>query len=86
MSHISLGDACAASPRRSHRCTELDVHEATELILLAVVPSPVVHPLPEDLDGWLRAVLFLRGHVQVVYEHHGDHTERWTDDSLATLI
>lgn len=34
--------------------------------LFAVVPAVVVHPLPQQLDGWLGSILLQHGHVQIV--------------------
>lgn len=76
MPHVSLGYACASSTRWPHRSNKLDVDELAECILLAVVPSSVVHPLSKDFDGRLSAIRLLGGHVQVVHEDDTCHPQR----------
>lgn len=38
--------------------------------LLPVVPALVVHPLPQQLDGWLCTVRLQHGHVQVINKEY----------------
>ena len=65
---VPLRDEGAPAPRGPHGGDELDVNELAVHVLVPVVPPRVVHPLPQDLDGGLRAVRLLGGHVEVV--HH----------------
>ena len=52
--------------------------------VLPVVPVPVRHPLPQQLDGRLRAILLLGRHVQVVDKHHALLAHRRSKNTLAT--
>lgn len=76
MPDVALGYACTSSTWWSHRSNKLDVDELAERVLLAVVPSSVVHPLPKDFDGWLGAIRLLGGHVKVVHEDDACHPQR----------
>ena len=62
----SVGDRLAAAARRAHRSEERDVDDALDAERLAVVPAAVVHHLPHQLDGRLRAVS-ARGRAEDVW-------------------
>lgn len=66
--NVALSYTCASSPRRAHGGDKLHVDKLPERVLLAVVPSSMVHPLPQYFYWWLCAVCLLRGHVEVIYE------------------
>lgn len=73
MTYVALGDARASSTRRAHRSDKLDVDKLAERILLAIVPTSMVHPLPQYFDRWLCAVRLLSWHVEVVDEYDTRH-------------
>ena len=52
--------------------------------VLAVVPVPVVDPLPQQLDRRLRSVLLLGRHVEVVDERDALPAERRSVHALPT--
>mmetsp|Transcript_24763 Transcript_24763/g.85438 ORF Transcript_24763/g.85438 Transcript_24763/m.85438 type:complete len:233 (-) Transcript_24763:151-849(-) len=83
---VALRDLRAAAAGRPHGGDELDVDELAERILVAVVPSSVVHPLSEDLNGRLSPVLLLRRHVQIVHEDDARLAQRRPEDALAPLL
>lgn len=83
---VALGDEGAASAGRAHGGDELDVDELPVHGLRTVVPARVVHPLAQDLDRRLGAVLFLRGHVQVVDHDDALLADGRPDHALAPLV
>lgn len=65
--------AAAGRPDGGQQQDVLDVHFGR---VLQVVPVTVVQVLSEQLDGRLRAVLLLDGHVHVVDEYHAHLARR----------
>ena len=45
-------------------------------VLLEVVPIPVVHPLPQQLNGRLGTIHLSSRHVQVIHKHNLRERER----------
>eukprot|EP00968_Pinguiococcus_pyrenoidosus_P027389 scaffold7375_cov268-Pinguiococcus_pyrenoidosus.AAC.39 len=85
VAHVALRDPRAPALGWTHRGHKLDVYELAEGVLFPVVPPRVVHPLAKDLDGRLRAVLFLGWHVQVVNEDDADLAQLGAQDAFAAL-
>ena len=73
-------DVRAAATGRAHRAHKLHVLDRAEGVL-PVVPPAVVHPLAQELDGWLRPELLLVGHVEVVDEDDGPLVARGPVDA-----
>lgn len=86
MPNVALGYTCASSTRRAHGSDKLHVDKLPECILLAVVPSPMVHPLPQYFNWWLCAVCLLRGHVEVIYEDDARNSQRRAKHAFAALV
>ena len=65
MSLKALSNDRAAAAWRSHGRDKDDVFNLFEwlFLVLAVVPTLVVHPLSQQLKRWLGSVLLLFGHV-----------------------
>eukprot|EP00959_Pyramimonas_sp_CCMP1952_P301263 6303252-Pyramimonas_sp.AAC.1 len=85
VAQVAPGDGVTAAPRGAHGRDELHVHHVAEHVVAAVPPG-VVHELPQQLDGGLRAVLLERGHVEVVYEHNRLLPHGGAVDALAPLV
>ena len=78
-------DGVPPSPRGAHGTHECDVHQFPEgADGLAVVPAPVVHPLPDELDGGLGPVHLQGWHVQVVDEEHKAFAQGGTEDTFTS--
>ena len=86
MTQHARRDGVAPAARRAHRRGELHVRQLSHGELAAVVPAAVVHPLAQELDGRLRAVLLELGHVEVVDKHHGALADGRAEDALAPLV
>lgn len=86
MTDVALGYARASSTWRAHGSHELDVNKLAEGVFLAIIPPPMVHPLSQDFDRWLRAIGLLGGHVEVVDEDNTRHPQRRAKDPLAAFI
>mmetsp|Transcript_8240 Transcript_8240/g.18063 ORF Transcript_8240/g.18063 Transcript_8240/m.18063 type:complete len:649 (-) Transcript_8240:407-2353(-) len=65
---------------------EYHIDDPPELQRLAVIPAHVVEPLAQDLDGRLRAVLLLHGHIDVVHEDDELLARRGPVHALAALL
>lgn len=70
MTKVPHGDHVPASNWREHCSDKAYTAEVFELLSIEVIPSPVVHPLPEQLDGRLCPILLLLRHVQVIDENN----------------
>lgn len=86
MPNVALSYTCAASARRAHGSDKLHVDKLPECVLLAVVPSSMVHPLPQYFNWWLCAVCLLRGHVEVIYEDDASDSQRRAKHAFAALV
>mmetsp|Transcript_47924 Transcript_47924/g.133604 ORF Transcript_47924/g.133604 Transcript_47924/m.133604 type:complete len:407 (+) Transcript_47924:768-1988(+) len=86
MPDIPLRDAGPTTTRRAHRSNELRVDDLAVLVLVTVVPTCVVHPLPQDLDRRLRAILLLGRHVQIIDEDDAGLVQRRAENPLTTLV
>eukprot|EP00964_Phaeocystis_antarctica_P055483 scaffold32640_cov63-Phaeocystis_antarctica.AAC.1 len=76
----------APAAGRAHGRDELQVDQLAEGALLQVVPAVVVHPLAQQLDGRLRAVLLEHGHVEVVDEDDALLAKGRAEDALPPLV
>mmetsp|Transcript_49833 Transcript_49833/g.161174 ORF Transcript_49833/g.161174 Transcript_49833/m.161174 type:complete len:386 (+) Transcript_49833:5689-6846(+) len=86
---VALVSACQIGPSgsgRAHGSDEVEVDQVPELRRLPVVPTTRVHPLPQQLDGRLRAVDLLRGHVQVVDENQAALAQWGAEGALPALV
>ncbi len=70
MTQVAHGDDITAADGWEHGGDEVNSAEMFELLRVEVEPAAVVHPLAEQLDRRLCAVLFLLWHVQVVNENY----------------
>mmetsp|Transcript_11712 Transcript_11712/g.17848 ORF Transcript_11712/g.17848 Transcript_11712/m.17848 type:complete len:936 (+) Transcript_11712:4723-7530(+) len=77
VAHHTSSDGIPTTSRRSHGGDEDDIFNLHEglLLLRAIVPTLVVHPLAKDFNRRLGSILFLLGHVQIIDED---------DESLAS--
>mmetsp|Transcript_24992 Transcript_24992/g.71841 ORF Transcript_24992/g.71841 Transcript_24992/m.71841 type:complete len:543 (-) Transcript_24992:316-1944(-) len=82
----SLGDEGATASRRSHGRHHDDVHDVELHELLAIEPPAVIMPLPDELDGRLRPIVLLQGHVQVVDEQQAALAERRPIGALSPFV
>lgn len=64
----SVGDNRPASTRHAHGRHEEEVDHHPEVEFKHVLPPAVVEPLPQQFQDWLRALLLLLGHVQVIHQ------------------
>mmetsp|Transcript_27981 Transcript_27981/g.68358 ORF Transcript_27981/g.68358 Transcript_27981/m.68358 type:complete len:434 (+) Transcript_27981:5687-6988(+) len=80
------GDEGAAAAGGAHRAHVHHVDNVAEGLFLEIVPPVVVHELPEDLDGRLRAVDLLCGHVEVVDKDNSLLAHGGPVDALAALV
>jgi hypothetical protein len=88
MSLKSLGDWRSTTTWRTHSANEDDIFNFHERLFLAlsIVPTLMVHPLSEQLDGWLSTILFFLWHVEIINEDHETFTWGWSIDSLSSLF
>lgn len=70
MAQVPHRDIVSATGRRKHRRDENDVLQRFPFFRFQVVPAAFVHPLTQQFDRRLCAVLLLRRHVQIVDENH----------------
>ena len=56
------------------------------LLFLEIVKSLLVDKLPQELDGWLGAVLFLNWHVKIIHEDDDFWNAFRTDYMLAATF
>mmetsp|Transcript_120675 Transcript_120675/g.385300 ORF Transcript_120675/g.385300 Transcript_120675/m.385300 type:complete len:585 (+) Transcript_120675:5572-7326(+) len=82
----ALRDERSATAGRSHSGHHDHIRDVELLQLLAVEPTAVVVPLPNELDGRLCAVVLLDGHVQVVDEEHHLLARGRPVDAAAALL
>lgn len=52
--------------QQANFCQEYGAEDLGHTDLFPVVPALVVHPLPQQLDGWLSTIFLQCGHVQVI--------------------
>lgn len=52
--------------QQANFCHEYWANNLGRTDLFPVVPAPMVHPLPQQLDGWLSTVCLQHRHVQVI--------------------
>ena len=62
----SLAHHVAAASWWSLRTHELDVDKSKLRLILKVVPIPVIHPLPKQLNRWLSTILFHLWHIEII--------------------
>lgn len=64
--HETRRNAGPSSTRRTKCCKDKDVFYLHELLILAIVPTLVVHELSQQFDRWLSTVFLLLRHVQII--------------------
>ena len=77
-----------ASSCCTHRSDEVKIHHffARAAFLCLVVPRPVVHQLPKQLERWLCPVPFWARHAQVVDEYRAPLSWRRSNQSPSSLL
>ena len=88
MSRDTIGDVLSATTWRSHSCYENDIFYLLERLLfrLTIIPSFMVHPLSENLNGRLGSINLFLGHVQIINEDNEFLARGWSEHSLSPLF
>jgi len=86
VTHVSISDSLLAA-WGLHGSAVSDSNSLAELLLaVKLVPSIVVHPLSEKLNGWLGAINLFLWHVEIIDEDDGVLSKRWSPDALTTPV
>ena len=54
----------------THYIVAVQVMLADLAVILEVIPVPVVHPLPQELNGRLGPIHLPRRHVEIIHKHN----------------
>ncbi len=66
----TLSQYTSATTWWAHRRDEDNVLDLHVFLSKSIVPALMVHPLTEELNWWLCAILFLLGHVEIINEEN----------------
>ena len=83
---IPRSDSIPASSWGTHGTHELDVDQGLESVVRSLIPTPVVHPLPQHLNRRLGAVDLELGHVQIVHKDDALCAKRGSKNTLPALV
>lgn len=68
--------------QQANFCQEYWAKDLGHTDLLPVVPALVVHPLPQQLDGWLSTIFLQHRHVQVINKKYEVPSNRRPEHTL----
>ena len=68
--HVPHGGGITTSSWWEHSCNKYYVLQVLKLLRLQIIPTPIIHPLPQQLNWRLCTVLFLSRHIHIINKYH----------------